>query len=223
MDLHDFLVKFDHGAPDVDELGRGMHACYANALSLLNDARRLLDASPARAISLAVLAWEETGKIFLLAEAVAKVTLRRANWEALRKDLRLQSHPAKQAALAGYGKTFLEPLRKKACLQGYTHDIPEKIVPLLDKFKQLGFYVDLFEGKFIAPQQFGPDNRQWADWLISACSERLDSIRSMHQSEEDSLNTARRISDLVRQASQAKSQEGLRAVIRSFMDKNHAA
>lgn len=164
-----------------------MHLCFVNASNLTRDAEGLLTESPDRAISLSILAWEEIGKIYLLCTAAAKAPI---EWQEIKKELRLMSHIHKQEVFAGYGKDFLNSLLTSIGKEP-DEEIPSRLAPLLNKLKQLGFYVDCFQGEFISPVDFGRDNSGWAIWLLEKAKERLESIRMMHHSEKSSINVAR--------------------------------
>ena len=69
MDTPEFMKTLRTGTLSVDEIGRGMHKSFINARGLIEDAETLLEKRPGRAISLAVLAIEEIGKVVLLANA----------------------------------------------------------------------------------------------------------------------------------------------------------
>ena len=71
--LDDFLALIDQGQLSLDELGRGMHLCYLNARDLVEDAEVLLNRRPGRALSLAILAWEELAKILIFGNAASKL------------------------------------------------------------------------------------------------------------------------------------------------------
>jgi AbiV family abortive infection protein len=190
MKIEEFLSQFSEGAIDTEEIGRGMNLCFTNAEALIEDAKILRISRPGRSISLAVLALEEIGKIFLLVNVAAVSSEELIPWKRIQKDLKLKSHRAKQTAFAVYGKNLLDKLKWEES-SGYSKTrIPESIINLLDRFKQLGFYVDSFNGQFISPIEFGESNEDWADWLISLANERLDSIRPMHNSEEASMKVA---------------------------------
>ena len=102
MDVRQFLAQFDEGEITVEEVGRGMHVSFLNARSLVEDAELLLERRPARALSLAVLAMEETAKIFTLCTAAAMAYDGSVEWARARRKLDLLSHEAKQAVFAGY-------------------------------------------------------------------------------------------------------------------------
>lgn len=163
-----------------EELAVGMHKCFANAGTLLEDARLLLERSPGRALSLAILALEETAKIFILCElAVPAPTVVGSKVRSA-----IASHARKQYVLASYGRHVLG--------NPYEVDIPLGLVAHLDRLKQLGFYVDITTQGFLSPQTLGEQNRDWAVWAIEAAQERLDSIAQFHETPEASATFVRR-------------------------------
>ena len=95
MDVNTFIKTTRTGNLSVEEIGRGMHKSYLNARGLIEDAEVLLEKRPGRAISLAVLAVEEIGKVILLAEAAARAASSPVWWEVMRRELDLLSHNQK--------------------------------------------------------------------------------------------------------------------------------
>jgi AbiV family abortive infection protein len=198
MNLKEFLKTIRTGQLSVDEIGRGMHKNFKNATELIEDADLLLEHRPERAISLAVLALEEIAKIILLANAAARAAKTPVTWKEIEDDLNLRSHKHKQAVFAVYGSAILDKL---ASVEGkgtyYEQMVPGGLGPLLDYMKQLGFYVDIANGQFISPAEFGADNSEWASWLIAVAKERLITFEPLHGTEERSLNFARKTAELV--------------------------
>jgi len=145
--IDEFLAGFSDGELSVDAIGHGMHMCFINARSLARDAEVLLPTSPARALSLGILALEELGKIILLAEVAARAIDGPISWRAVSKEFRLTQHRAKQVAATRYGSILGQVGR------GYSKHLPPGMIPALDRFKQLGFYVDCFKGAFSKRQR----------------------------------------------------------------------
>jgi AbiV family abortive infection protein len=191
MRLNQLLSQFDEGRLDTEEIGRGMHLCFKNAEALIEDARFLREKRPARSIGLAVLAMEEIGKIFLLCAAAGRSADDPVEWAVIRREFSLFSHQEKQGVFAAYGSAFLVEWMRDKGEELYKESVPGGIIPLLDRMKQLGFYVDSFQGAFVSPEEFGIANAKWADWLIRVASERIDSIRRLHRSEQDSVAVAK--------------------------------
>jgi AbiV family abortive infection protein len=144
-----------------------------------------------------VLALEEVAKVLLLAEAAIRAFNGPVDWTAIQEELKLRSHQHKQATLAAYGRSLLD---KFAASNGaetyYENQLPIGIPPLLDLFKQFGFYVDAAEGRFIDPDEFGRDNRDWAEWLIATAKERVESLEPLHGTEERSVRIARQAAEV---------------------------
>lgn len=159
-----------------------MHKSYKNACGLIEDAEVLLRKRPARALSLAVVAIEETAKVIMLADAAAQAAGATTSWQKIEDKLKLRSHQTKQTTFALYGSKLLDPAVHLTEGPGkyYTQQIPDGMSPLLDYFKQLGFYVDVVDGRFISPDDFGRENRQWTKWLIAVAKERLASFAPLH-------------------------------------------
>jgi AbiV family abortive infection protein len=173
-----------------------MHRAYRNARDLAEDAQLLLKQRPARAISLAVLALEETAKIFLLAESIPTAAAGPVSWSEIERKRGLRSHKEKQGAFSGYGKSILSESYAAAGKRLYKTEMPEGIAPLLDWLKQMGCYVDVVKGRFISPEEIGVENRGWARWLIAAATDRLDSIEHFHETEARSIEVAKGIEKL---------------------------
>jgi len=207
MDVRQFLAQFDEGEITVEEVGRGMHVSFLNARSLVEDAELLLERRPARALSLAVLAMEETAKIFTLCTAAAMAYDGSVEWARARRKLDLLSHEAKQAVFAGYGRALLETLLDKEPGTFYECEVPVGLIPLLNRFKQMGFYVDCFKGRFVCPEDDADNRAEWARWLLQAVKQRLASAESMHCTEEASRGVAEKAASLARAAATAGSQE----------------
>lgn len=183
------------GSASSDELARGMHLSYRNAELLLQDATHLLASSPGRALSLAILAMEETAKVFILFEIAIKSGGEPIAGDEVRKGLR--SHATKQRVLASYGMRILTRAGAP-----YQEEIPSAVVASLDRMKQLGFYVDLAHEGFVSPEIFGSTNVDWANWSIAVASERLRSIAAYHRTEEASREFLRQGIEWLRELAQ---------------------
>lgn len=175
--MKDFLRKFDNGAILPDEVARGMHLSYKNAVRLRREAKVLsLFGASDRAMALAVLALEELGRIPLLLNAVFLEQNDTEGWKLFWRKLR--SHGHKQSVWSHYGKILQREGIPDA--ENYRDRYPPGTEPLLDRFKQCGFYVSFFEGKFLDPRQFSSDNRKWFWYLLAAVKKRLKSLEKMH-------------------------------------------
>jgi AbiV family abortive infection protein len=174
---------FHDGSITLKELARGMHLSYLNARSLLKDAQALARRDSPRALALGILAMEETGKVFLLANHAADAAKGTARWGQIKKELK--SHEFKQIAFASYGKSLLSKPRKPY----YKTEVSLQLVKVDQLLKQLSFYVDCADGKFTSPHQ--SKNPTWRDDIINAVKERLDSVHYLHRTEERSYFVAR--------------------------------
>jgi len=175
-----FLSQFK-GQPLTDEqIASGMHLCYWNAKELFEDAELLnKSGSYARAFSLAILSLEELAKVPILAETLFYRKDDTEKWEKFWESFK--SHSDKQLMWSTYG-TFL----KKIGIDHYGDRYSSDLQPLLDKFKQLGFYVDFFKGQFIKPNDFANDNIEWLEWIFEITRNRIESFSSLHSSLDDS-------------------------------------
>ncbi len=218
MNPQEFVATMRQGELTVDEIGRGMHRCYQNACDLIEDAELVLEKRPARAISLAVLALEETAKTFLLCNAAAKAKNGPIQWIDIEKILDLRSHQHKQQIFAAYGSAFLAKFFEAEGRGLYDEKMPESLAPLLNWFKQMGFYVNVAEGRFVAPDEFGADNSDWATWLISMVKDRLKSIEPLHATEDGSIRVAVMSGKLIDILEKAPNEETLRAKLRDLID-----
>ena len=218
MDIPEFMKTLRTGTLSVDEIGRGMHKSFINARGLIEDAETLLEKRPGRAISLAVLAIEEIGKVVLLANAARLAGKSPVEWKVIQKDLDLRSHHNKQTVFAAYGRALLNRVASKMGKPGfYQEEVPAGIAHLLDLFKQLGFYVDAAHGQFTCPDEFGSDNREWANWLIRVAKERIESFEPLHGTEEKSLGVARRAAVFAALVEDARNEADLKKKIGEFM------
>lgn len=219
MNVQEYLRTARTGQLSVDEIGRGMHKSFKNACALIDDAELLLASSPGRSLSLAVLAIEEIAKIVSLASVAARAARSPISWKKAQKKSKLFSHEYKQAVFANYGKRILD---KSASERGkdtyYENIVPADICPLLDFFKQLGFYVDVVQGKFTSPEEFGSENSEWAEWLIAVARERLESFEKLHGTEDKSLYFARKVAELSEADLEAAGEEEHKAKIRELIE-----
>ena len=218
MDIYEFLRTIRTGQLSVDEIGCGMHKCFINACELIQDAELLLEPRPGRALSLAVLAIEEIAKTVLLANAAARAAKTPLSWKDLEEDLDLRSHKHKQAVFAAYGEALLNKIQEEGTW--YEQKVPGGLSPLLDYMKQLGFYVDVANGKFISPGEFGSDNKVWAEWLISVAKERLTSFNKLHRTQDGSVKVARKAAEFAALISEAVDEKQLKEKIDEFIKKN---
>ncbi|MCB9514782.1 MAG: AbiV family abortive infection protein [Candidatus Latescibacteria bacterium] len=199
MTPEEFMSRMRSGEFDWQEIGRGMHKAFCNAESLLEDAEYFLKHKPGRAISLAVLAAEEIAKVFLLAEVVLMAAAHPVPWDEAERSMKLRAHKAKLEVFAQYGDRILNRFFAEEGTTYYKESLPVGIAPLLDYFKQLGLYVNPAEDRFISPEEFGRDNPELAETLVTAARERLESIRKMHSSEKQSIAMAGILVELLKE------------------------
>ena len=219
MKINEFVKKIRTGQLSGEEIGRGMHKSFKNACELIEDAEMLLPKSPGRAISLAVLALEETAKTILLTNAAAKAAVSPILWKDVEKELKLRSHAHKQAVFSAYGKALLDRLASENEDVFTDSSLPGGIGPLLDFMKQLGFYVDVANGQFISPAEFGSQNVKWAEWLINIVKKRLSRFEKLHGTEDGSINVARQAGAFTTLLSEASDEQQLKQKIKEFIEK----
>jgi AbiV family abortive infection protein len=167
-----------------DEIARGAHYCWSNAVSLLSDVRILVSQSRyARALSLTILALEELAKPALLWGIDPKDDPKK--WKSFWAE-QFSRHPTKQSTIAAYGS------RTGLGQDIYWLKMHPDIVKALDTLKQWGFYVDCVDSKFQSPDQspdlFASEQREVLDLLFAMAEERADSFAQFHSSPESSLS-----------------------------------
>ena len=210
--MKDFLSRFQGKPLDKKQIAMAMHLCYMNAKALLDEAKLLKEnGRHARAISLAILALEEFGKIPLICDVIMHgahdTNAWRKFWQAFR------SHRTKQIVCSTYGNKFLRVVGNK-----YEVEFPVGTEPLIDKFKQLGFYVSFFEDQFILPEHFAKDNSEWLDWLLAVADERIGSFEPLHSSLESSERLVNKGIDLLKAMRGAKSPDELKGAITEYLE-----
>jgi AbiV family abortive infection protein len=210
--MKDFLSRFEGKPLDKKQIAKAMHLCYINAKDLFDEAKLLKEnGRNARAISLAILALEEFGKIPIICDTIIyqadDTNAWRKFWRAFR------SHRTKQIVCSTYGNRLLHMIGK-----GYEVEFPLGIEPMIDKFKQLGFYVSFFEDQFILPKDFADDNSEWLDWLLAVADERIASFEPLHSSLESSERFLNRGIDFLKAMKSAKSPDELKGAIKSYLE-----
>ena len=220
MDVQELVRAARTARLSIDEIGRGMHKSYKNAADLIADAELLLEHRPERALSLAVLAIEEIAKVVLLMNAAVRARRSTISWKDIQEKLDLRSHRHKQAVFAAYGRVILD---KMASIAGkdmsYKQEVPSGIGPMLDYMKQLGFYVDVVNGQFISPAEFGSHNREWPEWLISAAKERLKRFEPLHETEDKSIEAAHTTSEIISIFLEAIDEKEFQEKFREFIER----
>jgi len=212
--MKDFIAKFRGAQLDKKQIAIGMHLCYMNAIALMDESRLLKEnGHHARAFSLAILALEELGEIPLILNTV----LYRADDDnAWQKFWRLFNlHQTKLKVWSTYGKLFLRVLNRD-----YETEFPAGVEPLLDKLKQLGFYVNFFSDQFVFPEDFAKDNPEWIDWLFAVVDERIASFKPLHGSLEDSERLTGRAIELLTVTREAKSPDELKRILSEWISQH---
>jgi len=132
----------------VKELAKGIQLCVENAADLIEDARLLFNKNRfARCFSLCVLAMEEIGKIEVIARGVLISKTDEKKWKRFEKNFK--SHEIKQAH--AIVMQFAETLRSEGA-KGVKQRLSAPGRFTLDQAKQLSFYVDFLDGKFVSPR-----------------------------------------------------------------------
>lgn len=175
--MKNFLKKFK-GKPLNDEKAAiGMHYCFLNAKDLYEDARLLKkNKRYSRAFSLLILSLEELSKIPILLNTIFYSKDDDKKWNAFWKSFNTHSH--KQIVWSSYGKI----LEKYFNIYSFENRYPPGLQPLLEKGKQLCFYVNFFENDFIKPADFAKDNIEWLNWIIEFTEKRIKSFSGPHSS-----------------------------------------
>ena len=175
--MKNFLKKFK-GKPLNDEKAAiGMHYCFLNAKDLYEDAKLLKkNKRYSRAFSLLILSLEELAKIPILLNTIFYSKDDDKKWNAFWKSF--NTHSDKQIMWSFYG----EYLEKYFNNYSFEDRYPPGLQPLLEKGKQLCFYVNFFENDFIKPDDFAKDNIEWLNWIIEFTEKRIKSFSSFHSS-----------------------------------------
>lgn len=161
-----------------EEIARGAHLCWYNAVALLGDARLLAaDGRAARVLSMTILALEELAKPALLWEMRPSDDLK--TWSSFWKE-KFSRHSPKQEAIGTYGQLL------SSVGQG-THlfTLQQETVRALDAIKQWCFYV--VDGAFQEPAHIHDKIGKVLDFLFAVADERADSFAQLHSSSEQSL------------------------------------
>jgi len=207
MSMKEFISGFSGKPLDKKQIAKGMHLCYMNARALRDEAILLKQNNHhARALSLIILGLEELGKIPMFCNMIL---LRADEVEAWRKPWKeLQSHKVKLGVWTTYGKRVLSVLGK-----GYEVELPSGIEPLVDKFKQLGFYVTFFKGQFLYPENVAEDNHDWFEYFQGILDERIKSFEPLHGSLEKSTELTDKAEKFVTTMKKAKTKDELKEMI----------
>ena len=148
-----------------------MHLCFCNSKELYEDAQLLKkNKRYARAFNLLILSLEELSKPVILLN-----TLRYSKDDT--KKLRdfwgsFNNHSDKKIVWTIYGK-YLEEIFN---INYFKDRYPPSLQPLLEKFKQLCFYVNSFNNRFIKPNDFAKENIEWLNSIIEFSEKRIKSF-----------------------------------------------
>jgi AbiV family abortive infection protein len=176
------LGKFDSGPLTDDEIAVGMHLSFKNAEDLQDDALLLYKNERfGRALSLLILALEELGRIPILLNTVLIKKDDQATWKKVWDALR--RHHLKQGVWTAYGKKLVEENHPDA---RYFVPIPLDQIPLLDKFKQCGFYVTCLDGNFLSPNSFARFDKVKIENLFGLVRDRIQGFKGLHSRARDS-------------------------------------
>lgn len=199
--MKNFLEKFQGKPLSDDQVALGMHLCFCNAKELLEDAELLKkNRKYARAFSLAVLSLEELAKVPMLANTLLYPKNAQAKWKSFWTSF--TSHPDKQLIWSIYGESL-----KKAGIATYGDKYPPGLQPLLEKFKQLSFYVNFFDNEFVKPNDFAKDNLEWIKWIFEITRKRIDDFSRLHSSLGDSKRIVKLGKDIIRAFANAKNED----------------
>jgi len=175
--MKNFLKKFKGKPLNDEKAAMGMHYCFLNAKDLYEDAKLLKkNKRRSRVFGLLILSLEELSKIPILLNTIFYSKDDDKKWNAFWKSFNTHSH--KQIVWSSYGKI----LEKYFNIYSFEDKYPPGLQPLLEKGKQLCFYVNFFENDFIKPADFAKDNIEWLNWIIEFTEKRIKSFSSLHSS-----------------------------------------
>jgi len=193
---------------DVNQVGRGTHACYRNAVSLSRDARALArSGSVSRAVSMVILSMEELSKVANLHDRYADTLFGGEVWDDFWNDY-FYYHTDKLRSGVEYAKRLHQRRVRDGGWSldrhpsGFRVFFPDESVRHLNIVKQRGFYTDFVNGEFVAPSDRQEDFAVVLDPLLAFAEERCDAFARRHITVKRSLRTAFRTWELVRRARQ---------------------
>lgn len=178
----DTLGRLDTGPLSDHEIAVGMHLSFKNAQELHEEAHLLYrNQRLGRTLSLLVLALEELGRIPILLNAIYIGQDDIGTWKRFWAGLR--RHALKQGVWTAYGKQLAEQGHPDAA---YFTTLPADYVPLLDRYKQCGFYVTCFDGNFISPDMFAKFDKRKIESLFEIVGNRIKGFKELHSRSLDS-------------------------------------
>lgn len=200
-----------------NQIANGMHLCYMNANALASESRLLKENGHyARALSLVILALEELCKIPIILFAVILENKDSTVWSKYWKQF--NSHKFKLRIWSQYGKPI--PRFKG---KGYEGLFPAGIERKVDKFKQLGFYVNFFKGDFVCPEDFAKDNSEWLESLAELTNEMIADFEPTCGSLESSKRSVGRGKDFVKTMGNNITREELKKAMSEWHSKQMGA
>lgn len=163
------MAEFEKRPPK-ETLNEGIVMCRSNAYSLLNDAKRLMRArSYGHALSLAVMAFEEFGKMIILIAAKQGAT----EFDKQLSKMAFRDHLSKLAMVLQ-----ILAISQEYELSKSVSDYINQTVPKLQSAKERGIYVDYFSQNWHSPleqemegaaKKFIPETEQFMEqvdkWL----------------------------------------------------------
>jgi AbiV family abortive infection protein len=175
--MKNFLKKFKGKPLNDEKVAIGMHYCFCNAKDLYEEAKLLKkNKRYSRVFGLLILSLEELSKIAILLNTVFYSKDDDKKWNAFWKSFNTHSH--KQIVWSFYGKNLEKYFNNYSFKDRY----PPGLQPLLEKGKQLCFYVNFFDNDFIKPGDFAKDNIEWLNWIIEFTEKRIKSFSNLHSS-----------------------------------------
>ena len=193
--MRNFLKQFKGQPLNNDQIVLGIYLSFRNSNELFEDAELLKRHKRyARALSLAILSLEELSKVILLIELLFNSKKDDLKWKKWWRAF--TSHQFKQLTWG----TYKEYSKEKLCLT-YKDNYPTDFQPLLEKFKELGFYVSFvgkpLGNKFIEPNDFVKNNLKWLEWIFRIVKQRIDMYTPATSSMKKSKRFAKVINDIV--------------------------
>lgn len=163
----------------------GMHLCYENARCLVEEASLLKrNGYSGRAFSLGVLALEELAKVPLLCETMYFKQDDKRQWRKFWEQF--QSHKTKQMVWGYYGDL-------RDADYAYQNIVSSGSVGYLERLKQMGLYVGMFDGNWFLPNSYWKANDHLVNWILAVASERVSDFAHIHGSLELSQRFLKRV------------------------------
>jgi len=87
----------------------------------------------------------------------------------------------------------------------YKLELEPGVEPLVDKFKQLGFYVNFFQDQFLYPENIAKDNYEWLDYFQRILDERIKGWEPLYGSLAGSIKFMDKAEKFVATVKKAKT------------------